>query len=173
MLLGRPATEETPDELVSTTALDILRTAPYPMLVVPHNVHATKPPRRILLAVDGEEFSLGQHAGAMRHLLNVLHAELTVLHVAENADIEDNAAAALAMVQRTGLTTELTQPIQTRSLNASAPADGILQVARPADFDLVVLIARPRSFLGELFHHSVTAQVLLHSPLPVLVLPAG
>ena len=172
VVLGRADPDNTPDELVSSTALDILRTAPYPMLVVPHSVHTTAPPRRVLLAVDGEEFSLGQHAGAMRHLLNVLHAELTVLHVAENADIEDNTAAALAMVQRTGLTTELTQPIQTRSLNASAPADGILQVARPADFDLVVLIARPRSFLGELFHHSVTAQVLLHSPVPVLVLPA-
>lgn len=37
---------------------------------------------------------------------------------------------------------------------------------------LVVLFARPRSFFGQLFHRSVTAHVLLHSPLPVLVLPA-
>jgi nucleotide-binding universal stress UspA family protein len=36
----------------------------------------------------------------------------------------------------------------------------------------VVLIARRRSFMGSLFHHSVTAQVLLLSKIPVLVLPA-
>ncbi|MDQ2770703.1 MAG: universal stress protein [Bacteroidota bacterium] len=171
IVLGRPDPENTPDELVNTTALDILRTAPYPMLVVPHSVHTTSPPRRVLLAVDGETFSLGQHAGAMRHLLDALHAELTVLHVTETPN-PDETAAVLAMVQRTGLTADLTQPIQSLSINAVAPAEGILQVARPADFDVVMLIARPRSFLGELFHHSVTAQVLLHSPVPVLVLPA-
>jgi nucleotide-binding universal stress UspA family protein len=37
---------------------------------------------------------------------------------------------------------------------------------------MVVLIARPRSLLCDLFHGSVTAHVLLHSPVPVLVLPA-
>ncbi|GAA4054796.1 hypothetical protein GCM10022409_47370 [Hymenobacter glaciei] len=172
VVLGRPATEETPDELVSTTALDILRTAPYPMLVVPHNVHTTKPPRRILLAVDGEDFSLGQHTGTMRHLLDALHAELTLLHVTENTDPSESGAATLALVQRTGLTADLVQPVRSLSIDAPAPAEGILQAARPTYFDMVVLIARPRSFLGELFHHSVTAQVLLHSTVPVLVLPA-
>ncbi|GAA4005275.1 hypothetical protein GCM10022408_16330 [Hymenobacter fastidiosus] len=172
VVLGRPDTEATPDELVSTTALDMLRTAPYPMLVVPHNMPTTRPPRRVLLAVDGEPFSLGQHAGAIRHLLAALHAEVTVLHVTETATAAESAAAALEIVQRTGLTTDLVSPVRTLSITAPAPAEAILQVARPADYDLVVLIARPRSFLGELFHHSVTAQVVLHSAVPVLVLPA-
>ena len=172
VVLGRPDTEDTPDELVSTTALDLLRTAPYPMLVVPRNVPTTIPPRRVLLAVDGEPFSLGRHAGAMRHLLDALHAELTVLHVNKIDDPDENDAAVLARVQRTGLTADLAQPIRTLAMDAFAPAEGILQAARSEDFDWVVLIARPRSFLGELFHHSVTAQVLLHSTVPVLVLPA-
>ena len=172
IVLGRPDTEGTPDELVSTTALDILRTAPYPMLVVPHRVHTTHPPRRVLLAVDGEAFSLGQHAGAAQHLLNVLKADVTVLHVEEYAGPTAGTAEALASVEATGLTMGLPGPVHTRSLVAPAPAEAILQVARPEDVDLLVLIARPRSFLGELFHHSVTAQVLLHSAVPVLVLPA-
>ena len=174
VVLGRPDTEATPDELVSTTALDILRTAPYPMLVVPHNVHTTAPPRRVLLAVDGEAFSLGPHTGAVRHLLESLQAEVTVLHVEENAgSTTATTAEALSSVEATGLTMVLPQPVRTRSALAPAPAEAIQQAARPADFDLVVLIARPRSFLGELFHHSVTAQVLLHSAVPVLVLPAA
>ena len=173
VVLGRPDTEQTPDELVSTTALDILRTAPYPMLVVPHDVPTTKPPRRVLLAVDGEEFSLGQYAGAIRHLFDALHVELTVLHVAEQVGPGAATAEALASVEATGLTMALPHPVQTLSLIGPAPAEAILRAARPDDFDLVVLIARPRSFLGELFHHSVTAQVLLHSAVPVLVLPAS
>ena len=173
VVLGHPDTEGTPDELVSTTALDLLRTAPYPMLVVPHNVQSTHPPRRVLLAVDGEAFSLGRHAGAARQLLDVLKAEVTVLHVEEHAGPTAATAGALATVEATGLTMGLPQPIRTLSVVAPAPAEAILQAAKPADFDLVVLIARPRSFLGELFHHSVTAQVLLHSAVPVMVLPAA
>jgi nucleotide-binding universal stress UspA family protein len=172
IVLGRPDAEGPPDELVSTTALDILRTTPYPILVVPHNVATTTPPRRVLLAVDGQDFSLGQHAGAMRHLLEALGVELTVLHVRKNTDPDTNGTAALETVQRTGLTIDLPVPSRTVSLSAATPAAGILKVARPDDFDWVVLIARPHSFLGELFHHSVTAQVLLHSAVPVLVLPA-
>lgn len=49
----------------------------------------------------------------------------------------------------------------------------ILQAVASGGFDWVVLVARPRSFLGELFHRGVMAHVLLHSPIPVLVLPAA
>ncbi|SHJ81826.1 Nucleotide-binding universal stress protein, UspA family [Hymenobacter daecheongensis DSM 21074] len=170
IVLGRPDYSGTPDELVETTSLDILRTAPYPMLVVPHTVSTTAPPRRVLLAVDGEPFTLGEHTGMARHLLTSLGCELTVLHVAAAAAAEIDPAA-LSAVHDTGLLIDL-PAVHTRTVAGTSPADAILQAARAADFDLVVLIARRRSFLGSLFHHSVTAQVLLNSRLPVLVLPA-
>jgi nucleotide-binding universal stress UspA family protein len=36
---------------------------------------------------------------------------------------------------------------------------------------MLVLPVRARSFLGRLFHHSVTAQVLAQVTVPVLLLP--
>lgn len=173
IVLGRPDQSGTPDELVQTTALDILRTAPYPMLVVPHSQQTTATPRRVLLAVDGEPFTLGEYAGVARHLLTALQAQLTVLHVAPDggSPSEATAAQALDSVLRTGLTIDL-PPVHTRTVGHAKPAAAILHAANPTDFDLVVLIARHRSFFGQLFHQSVTAQVLLHSRLPVLVLPA-
>ena len=63
-------------------------------------------------------------------------------------------------------------PVRTRNAMSSDPVEGILEVATTGEYDLIVLIARPRSFWGELFHRSVTAEVLLHSAVPVLVLPA-
>ena len=169
IVLGRPDESDLPPELVQTTSLDILRTAPHPMLVVPHQVTHATPPRRVLLAVDGDEFTLGEHAGASHQLLVALHAELTVLTV--RANTTDTASAALESVQRTGLTLGL-PAVRSLIVHDASPAQGILHAARPADFDLVVLIARKRSFLSELFHRSVTAQVLLGSEIPVLVLPA-
>ncbi|WP_165768314.1 universal stress protein [Hymenobacter amundsenii] len=174
IVLGRPDYSGTPDELVNTTALDILRTSPRPLLVVPHNVNSSSSsssPRRVLLAADGEPFGLGPYAGPARQVLAALHAALTVLHVAPDSDAAA-LAAALESVVRTGLEVELPTPVLSISKVAADPAEGILQVAQPADYDLVVLIARPRSFLGKLFHRSVTARVLLHSTVPVLILPA-
>jgi nucleotide-binding universal stress UspA family protein len=171
VVLGRPEYADIPDELVHTTSLDILRTAPYPLLVVPAAVATTTPPRRVLLALDSEAFTLGDYAGMARNLLNALGAELTVLHVAAHPGPEDQAAEVLESVRWTGLTIDLPTPVRYRHSTAAAPAEGILAVAQPEDYDLVVVLARPRSFWGELFHRSVTAQVLKYSAIPVLVLP--
>jgi nucleotide-binding universal stress UspA family protein len=171
VVLGRPDYSATPDELVQTTSLDILRVAPYPMLVVPHAITTLAPPRRVLLALDGEPFTLGPYAGAVRHLLHSLGASITVLHVTK----EGNSATmpqVLETVLQTGLAVDLPE-VEPRAITHTNAAEGILEVAKPADYDMVAVVARPRSFLGHLFHRSVTAQVLLHSELPVLVLPAS
>jgi nucleotide-binding universal stress UspA family protein len=170
VVLGRPDAGPVPDELVSTTALELLRTVPYPMLVVPLSARATSLPRRLLLAVDAEEFTLDEHAQVANHLFQALQAQLTVLHVCPSAT-DANDTAALDSVLRTDLAKNLSH-LQTRCVSDAVPAEGILEAAASGEFDMVVVVARARSFLGALFHRSVTAQVVLHSPLPVLVLPA-
>ena len=52
------------------------------------------------------------------------------------------------------------------------PAAGVLRAVAEAQADLLILIARPRSFLGSLFHRSVTAQVLRGCSVTLLLLPA-
>lgn len=170
-VLGHRNTTALPDELVATVPLDLLRIAPQPMLVVPAGAATAVAPRRVLLAVDGEPFSLGQHTGVAQHFLAALQAQLTLLHVAPHQSaVADNKA--LEAVERTGLALGL-PALTFQHLTHPDPAAGILQVIAEGQFELVALIARPRSFLGALFHHSVTAQVLLHCPVPILVLPAA
>ena len=171
LVMGRPDHPNTPEELVQTTSLELLRAVPCPMLVVPHLPPGPHLPRRVLLAVDGAAFDLGAHAAAIRYLLGALHAELTVLHVVPDAGPDEQPPHVLDSVLRTGLVLD-PPPVPCRTVRHAHPAEGILQAAQPADYDLLLLIARRRSFMGNLFHRSVTAQVLLRSPLPVLVLPA-
>ena len=52
-------------------------------------------------------------------------------------------------------------------------AEGVLLAVEDTQADLVVVLARQRSYLGELFHRSVTAQLLERCPVPVLVLPVA
>jgi nucleotide-binding universal stress UspA family protein len=128
-------------------------------------------PRRLLLAVDEEHFSLGEHMGLVHHFLAALGTQLTLLHVAAHQSTMADRAA-LEAVERTGLSLDLL-PTTFQHFQHASPAEGILQVAANGQFDMVALIARPRSFLGDLFQCSVTARVMLHSPVPVLVLPAA
>ncbi len=173
LVLGHRNTAAMPDELVSTAALDILRTAPQPMLVVPMQASSVVP-HRVLVALDAEAFSLGAHQDLIRHLLHALPAELTVLHVGpDEASAAAGTAAAREVLEHTGLVHDLATNLCTQTLVHATPGGGILQAAAGGGFDWVVLVARPRSFLGGLFHRSVTAHVLLHSPVPVLVLPAA
>ncbi|GAB2468026.1 hypothetical protein GCM10011375_30720 [Hymenobacter qilianensis] len=171
IVLGRPDYSTTPAEMVETTSLDILRAAPYPMLLVPHTVVSSAPPSRLLLAVDGQAFDLGEHAGVVHRLLAELMASLTVLYVAAHSDYDKKPPTTLETVVRTGLKLEAT-PIEIRTISSRNPAQGILEEANAKEFDMIVVISRRRNFLGQLFHRSVTAQVLMHSELPVLVLPA-
>ncbi|SDY47582.1 universal stress protein [Hymenobacter psychrophilus] len=175
VVLGRSNYDDIPDNLIQTTALELLRLVAYPLLVVPHTVSGLRPLRRVLFAVDGEPFSLGEHAGAVRQLLTAIDAEVTVLYVAPNAvqaEAEEATDQALDTVLRTGLTIDLPL-VKARTLADASPARAILDVAQSTDFDLVVVVARPRSFFGNLFHRSITAEILRRSTIPVLVLPAA
>jgi nucleotide-binding universal stress UspA family protein len=63
--------------------------------------------------------------------------------------------------------------IDAPSVTASelSPADGILQIARANDADIVVVGARPRSLLGYLVANGVAAQVVDRARRSVLVTP--
>ncbi|UOQ68410.1 universal stress protein [Hymenobacter volaticus] len=95
-----------------------------------------------------------------------------MLHVAPNEAAAVDDVAILNSVTRTGLTTDLPGVVRTRVVTGKSTVAGILAAAQAPEFDMVALIGRQRSVLGQLFHRSVTAHVLLHSQLPVLVLPA-
>jgi nucleotide-binding universal stress UspA family protein len=170
IVVGRPHTEDLPDELVAPSALDVLPATPYPLLVVPYSASLTKVPRYLLLAADEEPFSLGDYAGSVRHLLNALDAQLSVVHVAP-AGHEASNAQALEAVLQTGISIERPLAVLHHAAGTD-PAEGIITAAATLHTDLLVLIARPRSFFGRLFHYSVTAQVVRHSAVPVLLLPA-
>ena len=176
IVVGRPHTEDLPDEVVSTTALDLLRATPYPLLVVPYNAPLNVPPHRILLAADQQPFTLGPHAGPPHHLLTEPDTRLTVVHVTDEAassrEAAQDGAAALEAVLSAGFgANEQPAPVLRRVTNADA-ASGILAEIQKLHPSLVVLITRPRSFWGQLFQQSVTAQVIRQSAIPVLLLPA-
>ncbi|MBC7447561.1 MAG: universal stress protein [Hymenobacteraceae bacterium] len=148
---------------------ELLRAGNHPLLVVPIPTPAEQVPRRILIAADRELFALIPAAQPLHQLLALPGAAVFVAHVSEVED-DEGCALALRAVQASGLTEGLPTP-ELRGYEADDYAAGLLAAVQDTQAELVVVVARPRSYLSELFHHSVTARLLQRCPVPVLVLP--
>ena len=157
------------DRLLLDQVLPVLRATQRPLLLVPRDAPGIGPPRRVLVAVDGEPFAPNAASRALAPLLAAWAATYTVVHIRT----QDQAPCRLAMadVRASGLIPAAAALGLYDEVN-SRPATGVLQAIADTQADLLVLMARPRSFLGELFHRSVTAAVLRHCPVPVLLLPS-
>ncbi|TGE23877.1 universal stress protein [Hymenobacter aquaticus] len=171
LVLGRDKEDTLLDRLIRHQAAPVLRAAHYPLLLVPETWTDPALPQRLVVAADEQPFWLTTPALTLAPLLEQCHATTTVVHVAPHAG-PSRADVALASVQRTGLFGPLTGN-SLYEVCDEAPADGILHAATELQAQLIVLLARPHSVLGRLFHRSVTAQVLRRSKVPVLVLPTS
>ncbi|ALW86753.1 hypothetical protein AUC43_17715 [Hymenobacter sedentarius] len=172
VVLGRPGAATTPADVVRAAARDLLHHVPFPLLVVP-TVGGAFPPRKLALAVDGDDFTLYEAHSIVQHLLSGLQASLTLLTVTSQPDTGAMAGPrARESVRMSGLVPSQAMAGQPHVVSSPSIPDGILQGAAEVEADLLVVIARRHSLLGRLFHHSTTAQLISDSPLPVLLMPA-
>ncbi|MBG8555874.1 universal stress protein [Hymenobacter guriensis] len=170
VVVGKPDTEQTPDALVHTTSLELLRECQVPLLIVPLHGNATVPPTHLLLAADNLPLHVEPTIAALPRQL-APQARLTLTHVVEPEE-SDSCASAHVAVQQTGLLQGFEQ-IRPYGMRHLSVPEGIAQAAVETQADLLVLLARRHSVLGRLFHSSVTAASILRGTVPMLVLPAG
>lgn len=171
LVLGLTTTNGYLDALLANRALPLLRHSPYPALLVPESA-ALLPPRRVVIGVDGEPFGLMEPAaGVFRELLHTWQAAPTLAYVT-TPESSRSRNEVLRTVQRGGLLPEETELEFCQPLAEAAEA-GLLATTTACEANLLVLLARRRSFLGQLFHRSVTARVLRQAQLPVLLLPVA
>ncbi|GAB3242426.1 hypothetical protein GCM10027346_38660 [Hymenobacter seoulensis] len=155
---------------VEADCAELLRTRQFPVLVVPRTAPSQALPSRLLIAADREPFTLETNSLPLRQMLARLGRHLVVAHVSDTVVDDEGCGAALHAVKASGLVDELPSP-ELRGYAHKHFEEGLLAAVQDTQSDLVVMLARPRSFLSELFHRSVTARLLATSPVPVLVLP--
>ena len=171
-VLSQPDETRPADDDLVTACAELLRAGSYPLLVAAPNTPTDHPPRRILIAADREPFALSTEARALRPLLQLPGVEVLVAHVSSGAEDDEGCALALRAVQASSLVDGLPVP-ELRGYEHDDYAAGLLAAVQETQADLVVVLARQRSYLGELFHRSVTARLLTNCPVPVLVLPVA
>ena len=157
---------------VAAACASIMQASHFPLLVVTPNTPPDQTPRRVLIAADREAFTLGPGALPLHQLLGLPGVALTVAFVSRGLDDDAGCAAALRAVQLSGLVEALPTP-ELRGYSHDDCTEGLLAAVQDTQAELVVLLARQRSYLGELFHRSVTARMLERCPVPLLVLPVA
>ncbi|UOQ67548.1 universal stress protein [Hymenobacter volaticus] len=171
VVLGKPDTATSSDELVASIPRALLRATLVPLLLVPVGATVSVPPTQVTLAADGHPFHLHTEVlNAARQLLTALAPTFTVTYVAKPEN-SDNCAPSLAAVQGSGLGAAV-PTIQTHGVRNRHEAEGILQAAAETGADLLVVVARRRSFLSQLFHRSISTQVILQTSVPILLMSA-
>ncbi|AYA36018.1 universal stress protein [Hymenobacter oligotrophus] len=170
LIAGREHANNILDRLVSNLALPSLRAVHFPLLLVPEQLAETQIPVRVLVAADRHAFELNEASANTKALFAALRAEPAVVHVSGGGPLAAaHAQTALAHVRRAGLFEQVSDN-RLYEVRDEDPAEGIVQAIADLQADAVVMLARPHSFFGGLFHRSITAQVMRHSPVPVLVL---
>ena len=172
LAMGLPHEQSLLERLLLDQVLPVLRATHRPLLLVPHDAPSAGPPRRVLVAVDGEPFALNAASRALAPLLAAWPATYTVAYVRAQPEQPDQASGRLALADvRASALLPAAALLALYEAADAHPATGVLQALADTQADLLVLIARPRSFLGRLFHRSVTARVLRHCRVPVLLVP--
>jgi nucleotide-binding universal stress UspA family protein len=175
LVLGPPSGPAPSGRVLTETAIDLLATVPCPLLLVPAAAGrgAIHPPRRLLLAVDGEPFALRQHQDVLRQLLRANQATLGVVRVTDDSHARLSPAAVRALVLANDLVdaTDLLAD-QVCEVASATPTHGVLAEATRQGADMLVVVARRHSVLGSLVHRSITTELIEQSPIPVLLLPA-
>lgn len=157
-------TESVPDELVDSTVLSLLRRSPCPLLVVPESYQQQALPRQWLVATDGLPVQLAESPAWAATLRAGGPLAVRAVLVGSEAQAAGPGTEALATALG-GPATAATQV-----LHGSDPVAALIGLAHQQPASWLVLWARQRSRLGHFFHRSITAGVVLHSEIPVLVL---
>lgn len=173
MVLGRPSAATEPAELLTSVVMDLMRHAPHPLLLVPAVGWDAFPPRRFLLAVDGQPFAFNDadHQEVLSRLLQATHATLDAVYVTDDEHALPGAGNVLETIRANDLVNTFAES-RLHEVYHPTVVGGVLEEAARQEADLLVVVVRRHSLLGSLFHSSVTAQLIQESAIPVLLLPA-
>ncbi len=119
--------------------------------------------RKLGLACDLKNVVATTPFMQIKQLVDAFHAELHVIHVADDATFEPSA------IEEAGWVQDIFSVFQPafHFIGGSDPENSLLDFADRNEIDLLLIVPKKRSFLEKLFHHSFSKDLVLQSRLPV------
>ncbi len=152
--------------IMGETAYQVAQGAPCPVLVVPENMTAN-PIHKIVFATDFRNLEKKKMLNPLKDILIAYQAELMTLHIYPEKETEFS--------EKDAMNNRLQKFFKTSKykhffFEYNRPAEGIAEFVNGYRADLLALVGKERSFFANLFHKSVTKQLLDHTAIPILIL---
>lgn len=167
IIMGTKGASNALDEWMGTETWAAIEYGTCPVLAVPENARFDTL-SSIVFAADYKQIKKKATLALMTEIMTQFGAHLKVLNV--NPDLEHISARQIDAGERLESYFEDTNLTFHFSYAEDIP-QAIEHFVEEQAASLLVMIHRKRPFLKELFHQSITKKVVLHSHIPLLVLP--
>jgi nucleotide-binding universal stress UspA family protein len=158
-------------QLMGNSAIEVLRDARYPVLVVPDEAYFTGI-GRMLFACNYA--SLGKHTPLhlLQELAESFGASVQVLHVEKEDRMLSAEGSGTGVEKALRLEASLGKlRHEYKFLEAADVLEGIEQAIEEMDADLLVMVPRKSGFWASLLQGSKTCKMAFHTRIPLLALP--
>lgn len=169
IIMGTEGSETALADLVGTNASDVVGNLNLPILVVPLGA-AYCGLRQLVLATDNLPMADRAVLAPLVQLADRHRAEVLVLNVLDEGKLSTVNEAV------EGLKTDHALSAVNHSFHFTASnnkASAIIDWARGRGVELLSCMPHQRGFWQSLFHHSISRELVMHAPMPVLVLAKG
>jgi nucleotide-binding universal stress UspA family protein len=154
--------------MIGSTTLGLVNRSVVPVMIIPPDAQYRKI-RKILYSSDMKQVEDSTPAAALKNIIEILGARLSVGHVSH--DYYGEVTQELKMERRKLNEMLVDYEPDYHILPWADFTDSINKLAEEIHADLVVTVPRKHSFLNKLFTTSHTKKLAYHSHLPVLALP--
>ncbi len=152
--------------IMGSTAKGLVSEAPCPVLVVPEAA-TYKAPKRILFATDFLGIDNLNVLDQLKDIVRMYKSELMTLHIYSEKETAREDKEAINKLLKNYFSTNTYKHYFLEHHDA---AEGIEEFVKGYNASMLALVSRDRTFMTDLFHQSVTKQMLTHTEIPVFVL---
>lgn len=150
--------------VLGSNTVDVARTSRFPVLVIPESCSYHKI-QNVGLACDFKEKKGNTIDIQSKYYALLFGAKLNIINVMKTSEeISMEKSVSIRDLEDKMKNTKH----NTIFVNSDNIADGLLEVVEDRKIDLLMIHPRRYNLFSNLFHRSVTKQVVFHSPVPVL-----
>ncbi len=159
VVIGTKGASGIKEVLIGSNAADAIKNIDKKLIVVPSETKIKKA-KNIVLSSDFTSESLKLEYDIIDGLRSYFDAEIDLLHVFTPNEKLANVAYSKLMEDK---------EVDIHVLEDKNIEETILEFSHDNNFDMVALVPKQRGFIKNLFHHSVTKNISMHTDIPLFI----
>lgn len=164
VILGSQGTTATERFLMGSNSVHAMRNLPFPLLTIPLGC-AYSPIKKVALASDFSD-TVSIPMDVIQKFQMDFNASLDVIHVGKTKEVNPEVIIKSGVMQEQLKATNA----EYHFISQESTEEGILNFTETNQTDVLIVIPKQYGFFEQLFHKSVTKQLILNSKIPVMAI---